>query len=513
MPIIYDQPRQVVPRWRPFGETLIHGELTFLLKSSPFEFDENRLSELLLDWKENPTLSFASDLLSIAFAFDKSGIAEDAASFVVEHPNSPQAARDIAEIYLGKFNNPNPEPLNAPPDANADHITPNTKYISPFDRIQIVQIQKIKESLRVYPRNPIQWCNLSLRYTSMGELTKAEKAMKIALTLAPDNRFVLRSASRFFLHLGEREFARNILTRSSLIDKDPWVMSAEIAISDASKRTSRCMRRAKKVLESKPFSPKNLSELASAVGTIEVKSGKNKAGRKIIEQSLQDPSENSIAQAAWVARNFVHTLEVPFMQRSSEALTWNAWKTKKWESSLTEALNWQQDQMFSSRPAIYASYVNASVFENYKDAISFAEFGLRSNPNDKHLLNNLAFAAAKSGDILLAQDTLRQIHSQTLTGEEKVVFLATTGLVAYRSGLTDIGRNCYNQAIKHAKIIQDDEREIQAQVYLALEESRIQSNDAKSMCLEAVAKLKDFDFPLRDVLQKKVEAQLKTFNS
>jgi hypothetical protein len=57
--------------------------------------------------------------------------------------------------------------------------------------------------------------------------------------LAPNHRFALRSAARFFLHVGKPDDAQTILRRSEATRRDPWLMAAEIAVSTVADRTPR----------------------------------------------------------------------------------------------------------------------------------------------------------------------------------------------------------------------------------------------------------------------------------
>jgi hypothetical protein len=55
--------------------------------------------------------------------------------------------------------------------------------------------------------------------------------MMTALQLAPQNRHVLRSAARLFLHVGDPECAHDLVARNDATKNDPWLIAAEIAIA------------------------------------------------------------------------------------------------------------------------------------------------------------------------------------------------------------------------------------------------------------------------------------------
>src|SRR5439155_22265534 len=93
-------------------------------------------------------------------------------------------------------------------------------------RIRVLRQRSIAE-----PRNAFVWVDLALLYTTLGLRDQAARAIRIALALAPEDRFVLRCASRFLVHIGDAERAHHILKRSEATPYDPWLMAAEFAVS------------------------------------------------------------------------------------------------------------------------------------------------------------------------------------------------------------------------------------------------------------------------------------------
>ena len=62
--------------------------------------------------------------------------------------------------------------------------------------------------------------------------------MKVAVQLSPNNRYVIRCATRLFSHYGEIERAQHILRHNDFIKKDPWLLSADIAVATMQGRMS-----------------------------------------------------------------------------------------------------------------------------------------------------------------------------------------------------------------------------------------------------------------------------------
>ncbi len=90
---------------------------------------------------------------------------------------------------------------------------------------------KVRGPIRANIYDALAWLDLAFYQTMENHVDKAKRSMLVAMQLAPENRFVLRCASRFFLHLNDPDHARDILIRSEGIKTDPWLMAAEISMS------------------------------------------------------------------------------------------------------------------------------------------------------------------------------------------------------------------------------------------------------------------------------------------
>jgi len=470
-----DRDRQVVPLWRSFETTIRRGELAPLTTARGDRFSDEMLSGLLDDYKAFPTPSVASDLVSAAFTLGRYSIAKDAARFILSSDSGTPAARSIAAMFLDKtelFPGVITEAETADISTLLDHLHGG--------------VRQIRMKLRAYPRNPVLWMNLARLYTSLGHQEKAKQAMRIALAMAPQNRFVLRAASRFYLHLGWADHAHWLLAKAPNIKSDPWVLAAEIATAAASHNTSRFVKTGRRILELQRQPPFHLSELASALGTLESLAGNFKAAKNLINFSLQQPAENSIAQAAWISRRINATLVTGTSPTESfEANAWFASKAGKWKLALEQAERWQTDQPFSSRPAMFGSHLASAVAEDYDLAVAFAKQGILSNPDDFPLQNNLAFSFAMRGDLAEAQKVMRKINIKGLSNVERIFFDATNGLIAFRSGDPEAGRVLYRAAIDLGNRIGNGSQKI-ARIYYALEELRIQSAEAETTRLHAL---------------------------
>src|SRR5262249_36622444 len=194
---------------------------------------------------------------------------------------------------------------------------------------------------------------LARDYTIGGLRRQAERAVNIALALNNENRFILRSAARFFLHDDQPDRAHHILRTAPNSAKDPWITAAEIAVASAGGRVPRFLDSGRKLLNGWDRSPFEVTELASALATQELTNGKKRGASDLFKQSLIDPTENSLAQAEWAADKVrglefsVQDYEVP---AKYEAAAWDYFNKGEWGLSLVNAKAWLYDQPFSSQP-------------------------------------------------------------------------------------------------------------------------------------------------------------------
>jgi Flp pilus assembly protein TadD len=463
-----NEDRHAVPRLRSFSFATQLGELNSIKPAAENPFTAAMLQDTLDDWNREPSISVAADLVSTAIVLDQKELARDAARFLIEQKDAPPGARKMAAICLGEG-----DPTEIAPGVKSVHA-------EQFDVDHLRdQIHRTRIQLRLYPADPVLWTNLACLYLSLGQNRQARRTVRAALSLAPENRFVLRSASRILLHINEGDEGRAVLLRSANLKSDPWVLSAEISIAAAIRAKSDQISLAQKWVEGQKFSPFDISELAVELATIQAIGGNTWAGKKCLRRALEKPCENAMAQAAWLAR-------IPGMPGVSEQITTsyeaNAWITRRTgqlRQSMLQTKHWLNDQPFSGRPAKAGSFI-ASRINRHDEGVKFAEQGLLCNPDDAMLLNNLAFSSARNGDVKKAREALNKTRAADLTPRDNNVLTATTGLVAFREGNVQQGRMLYVQAIKWFRE-KGEISEAVALTYHAMEELRARTPDAQKL--------------------------------
>lgn len=462
-----DRRRQVVPKWDAFTMRASVAETGSLCAPNPVINDNQSIDAAIADFKMFPSFSVAADLLSVAVVENRTDVAHEAARFILE--NAPDA--NLAAVRLS-------QQLLLQASSEYQQIEVSTEFN--IDSIYR-QIHKLRAQLRFYPLSALHWCDLSRLYTSIGLSTQAHRTMRVAVGLAPQFRLVLRAAARLYVHQGDIERAHHLLLKSSQLTKDPWILSAEIAVASALNKSSQHIKSSIRWLDQSRWNPVHVSELSSAIGTIKHESGNRRAGNQLISSSLRHASENAIAQAAWVQRTFGGpNIPIEVLGASSEALAWQGTRGGEWNIAINKTHSWLIEQPFSSRPALLGSYLASRTLVDYEKSIQFAKHGLRANPDDCMLKNNLAFSLAQNSQVQEADKVMSSISTSDVNESFRMTYLATSGLIQYRLGNIERGNELYREAISLAKG-KNDENAIVAQIYHAFEELRANTMRAATM--------------------------------
>jgi tetratricopeptide (TPR) repeat protein len=449
--------RNILPRWRDFHTTAALGELDSAPAVELTTFDSDFLAQRIQEFSLHQVPWVASDLLSAAFVVGRPEQAAEAAKFILANQSiCPPGAVGLARKVL------NPE--------SADWTVPD---LEDEDAVIRGRIHTTRIRLREEPRNAIQWVELSRLYTIAGEPEAAEKAMRLACALSPYNRFVLRSAARLFTHNRAPQSALRILRGAASIKKDPWLLAAEVGVSCVAGISPRFVKSGFALVEAQSLPPFSITELASSLGTLEMREGATKKAKKYFRRSLISPTENSVAQAEWASKGLaglevdVQAYDVP---RPFEAQALDRFSKGEWEESIQWSRKWHLDQPFSSRPAILASYVNSCMLERHEESVQLIKKSLITNPGDPPLLNNLAFALASMGNVEEAERVISSVETGRVSDPSRVTLTATLGLIYFRKGMTERGRELYLDAMEQAKKKGILNYRAMAAAYLAREE-------------------------------------------
>jgi tetratricopeptide (TPR) repeat protein len=104
--------------------------------------------------------------------------------------------------------------------------------------------------------------------------------------------------------------------------------------------------------------------------------------------------------------------------------------------------------------------------------------GLIASSGDGTLLNNLAFALANQGKLKEAQEALNRAMRSAPSGATKICCDATQGLIYFRTGETEKGRERYEAAMSGASKARLVSIQIRGALHLALEELNVDPDRA-----------------------------------
>lgn len=458
-----DGERDVVPRWRSVRRTLLAGEFQRL--PTQRELTPHQAADIeaaALAWQRDRDVISASEYVGVALVAGDSAVAGEAASFLAEGHGG---------ALLAELGN---RALNPSPTAGLDHGSP-TGAVASVDSVAFVydRLARQKARLRIDPRNPIAWADLARRYTALGQFERARRALSIARGLAPLSRYLLRATTRFYVHIGEPDVAYDMLRNSSRTRADPWLMAAMLSVGSISKARIGSLRTARCILNDDSFRPIERADLASELATFDLRAGADRKARVLFNRSLQTPTDNSLAQVQWASHR-LGSMEVRLDETSvafpAEAYARSASELGQWEEVLRHAEAWIEDQPFDNAAANIASYAASVGLEDWKRAIDFAQLGLRSQPREPILLNNLAYALLESGRVDEADAQLQLLDLKSVTDRERVALLATHGLLRFRRGDRLGGVEGYEAAIRLARQLRDPKAEEMARTMLFREQ-------------------------------------------
>ena len=459
--------RRVVPRLRSFSEALRIGELDPARTNTDSKLGgEEFLRQREREWMANKSILFATDLVAASHVLGASDIAKQAAEYILESPSgSLPIARRLAASLLGI----------------TEVDVGNIRSASPAEAR--ATIKQLKQRRLSEPRNAYVWADLAKLYVTTGLLEPAHRAMRIALALAPYDRFVIRNAVRIFLHSGEKDRALTLLRRNERTKLDPWLMAAELAVSAIMEKGPKFGKDAEAIIAANDFGPFHMSELASALASTELWNGKAKRSQRLFAQSLIEPTENALAQGVWAAKS-VNLPPIPedafSHQPAPEAHALFAHAEQDWQKAFDYSKDWARYESFSARPYLFASSIASSFLDHPDEGVSLAEEGLLTNPGHGGLINNQAFCLVLSGKPAEARKVLQAVDAKNISASAAICLVATEGLIEYRTGSPESGRILYKNAIQAATRQKLDALRIRAMLYFAREELMFSAPGAES---------------------------------
>lgn len=460
--------RRVIPRWRSAAAAARRRELSSARAVSA-EWATRVAGELRakeLEWRKSPNSAIAGELATLALLANDPSRGVEAARALL--PTVSYAWPLLQKLLQA--------PLLRSSSLMAVAASPPTK------EAMRLEAASVRARITIDPRNAIAWTDMALTYAMLGQSAKAEGATRIAIALAPHNRFVLRSGARLYVHLGDPERAHDIVVREAVNSGDPWLIATEIAVADVARQSPRCGRQGRTALDGGQYRDRDLAELASALATLELEHGRTRQARRLFRRSLREPNDNALAQVEWAERTVGELGSRGSLLADTsayEAQTRQYQRLGRWDEAVSAAVHWQGDEPYSEMAAAWSTAFASVANEDYKLAAMLAQQGLLANPRSPLLLNNLAYSLIESGELDRAETALSDLPKY-MEKHTAIASMATTGLLAFRRGRPTDGRHHYQQAIRWAKASGFRDEEAMASVMVAGEEVRLGSAYALS---------------------------------
>ena len=171
--------RRILPRWRSSNKASSSADFAALRPATKQTFFVSSDLQLAsIDFKSNPSLGTAAEAAAPhpASLGGKKEHASEAIQFILAHENeAPSTLIRLARSV-----------------ANAG------KVLIPEVATEVEQVRNTKRRLKLHPHNPMLWSDLARHFASHGDRQRANRCMKVALQLAPNHRWMLRSSLPFF---------------------------------------------------------------------------------------------------------------------------------------------------------------------------------------------------------------------------------------------------------------------------------------------------------------------------
>lgn len=438
-------PRRVVPRWRDSTVTGAGGEYSSNAKAS-YKFREQEYLADKLNFINNKNKISAIEAMYVAEFIGDKNLAATAARAV-------EAGGSISSILAR---------------ATERCISRGSEFPAEKEGADIF-IREARRLLRIEYKNPVLLIDLARAITVNGRASFARRFVQTAVQLAPENRFVVRSAARYFLHIDEVDVALHILSRSPLLNSDPWVQASEIAVSSVAGKSSKLVKRLDDALQKETAGAIRHTELMSAVATVHLLNGNEKKAKRLFQKSLSAPNENSVAQAEWAARKIgiaipEIALQTPF---SFEANSAHRYRSLNIEGAIEAAERWKEDESFSSRPLHWLGYLYALNDDPERSSEYHQRVVMNQlEPSDTDLLN-LNFSRIESGAIEVAAEELEKFCRSGRAKDHLPQILANVGALHYTIGDVDAGRQFYERSMAAARARGDARTESLSRAFFA----------------------------------------------
>jgi hypothetical protein len=459
--------RHVDPRWRTLLCTPSHE-----LRSTVERRKDSRfgliVNSALKRWQASQSIEDAVDAIDCAIL---SGEVDDVvapASMVLrDYPDTLVSVRDAAQAIIVRSTRTCSHAIDDE-DVSMGRIIP--------------EIRRYKTLIKLEPRDAVSYVEIARLYCLIGQFSKAESNIDNALRNSPDNRFVLRSAVRFFNDRKTPDKAYATILRSQAVLDDPWVQAAEAVTAERLGKTPKqAIRELRTIMESK-YVDISRSELAVALATINFRhGGKQKLTRGLLRASLNRPTENALAQAFWLNQQVGTSLiDQDLLQGTADA---NEARTRiaLFEGNVTQAASesrrWFSDEPFSWLAVGFAINIHLTHIRDYGTTRKFLGLARQMHGEQWQFINGEVLCCIFEGKFDAARSAITELAKWHGDPRSEPYLNAATGLLAFFEGRLEQGREGYIRAISSARKLGNKMDELTAAIYWLEQEIRFTELD------------------------------------
>lgn len=316
-----------------------------------------------------------------------------------------------------------------------------------------VELSKLKKAINQFPRDPMLWLERARIYTILSQKDQAKDAAKVALSLAPSNRYIVRSAVRLFMHYDEWDAAWHYSYRAFSDNPDPWLKSLTISVGSRDEVRQKLPAFKGRIVEGKSNQELfSFSELNAVIGNLELRSGNDIKAKKLFRYAWKNPSSTVISHGVWVVTTKLKGLakSVQFdLSNNVQGLAYRHMNSRDYHDAIPVLNQWLLEEPYSSEPhkLLYNAYINLRM---YDDAVDVAECGYDSNPEERGFLNQIAYAYLRMDSKKAWEKASLWIRKMEdlfdLEGEP--VPMATKGMYEILTGNVEFGVELYRKSLK-----------------------------------------------------------------
>ncbi|MEH0687903.1 hypothetical protein H4F17_02315 [Vibrio cholerae] len=433
--IILMEDRQLIPRWHTSRKAF---QLSF--PNAPREIVTSGENDIWLIkaidiWKEKPTLPNAIDLFVRLVQDD-----------LREHKLYSTLSKQLIKSYQQL-----PDVIKNLVCPKADYLdtTETYGYSTSVDSIRLI-IKKLKALVEKNPRDSWSWMDLGFYYSIIGETDKAEYHVSVARNLDINNSFISRAYTRHAIHSGDPELAEWNLRKNPFLKSNPMLLSAYIALCSSYNIGRNNVSDGRKLLSNWKGDASRISELLACIGTIDIKNGSIKKGKKLVNQALVSPSENVISHISWL--NHKHKVNIKNANHNSISLERNIndlYSKGNFKECRSELMKMYNFQPYSSASISDAGYLSIVALQDMNFVKLISENRVPKSHMGFSELNNLIVAKMLSNELDDIHRDIELLRKKVDATDVQTVatFNATCGMLFFSIGNIETAQQYYDESI------------------------------------------------------------------